>query len=186
MMFCPGFTVVEVPKNASTSLRRALEPYQLPDCQLPGPRPARHATFEAIQDWELGHCIGVVRNPFERMVSMWRYCQRKRAEVSKMGFADFVADYVWMEHSTGDRIPITHTPQSVWLTSCDTVIRFERLHLDAFGVFALQGVRLKALPVKNAAPIGGDWRDEYTTKLRDTVHERFALDFQKWRYVFND
>jgi len=93
---CPGkidlrishrhrFVFIAVPRTASTSIRRALDPYS--DLKSGFERPFyHHATATELRaafadrdwDWNTYLSFGLVRNPWERMVSQYRYLKQRR------------------------------------------------------------------------------------------------------------
>lgn len=155
-----GWCVVENPKCATQSMRAAL--------------PESHITAEQHQYlWDVFpdvRCV-VVRNPFDRMVSGWRYNGR-------LGdFKKWLTGAPW----SASGLDIKRTPQTTWAWRCNHVIRFEALD-DGWRRF-LDKVSLpyRPLPHKNATE-HDHYRDIIDAESRAIIEDRFYPDFAAWGY----
>jgi len=118
----------------------------------------------------------VVRNPWDRIVSMWAFTGKRRG-------VDFD---VWLNTSRwvpGVGLDATRVPQICWAWKCDRIIRFENLE-EEFGQFCFDvGLGEVELPRKNES-IRPPYRDVFTPKTRAIVADRFAPDINDFGYEF--
>jgi hypothetical protein len=148
---------VHIPKTGGTSIGTALNigHDHLPASKVSEPR----FTF--------------VRNPFDRLVSVWEFCrpnpvEKLRQIVNGMTFAEFA------------RVPCDNLflrTQSSWLDApVEFIGRFESLHED----FAkLSDKPLPHLLKSERRP----WREYYDADTLAYVAERYAEDFVRFGYV---
>ena len=161
MILGEDFAFVANPKTGSRSAREV----------LPGKPWGRHAHNYYIPE-KRPRVVGVVRNPFDRVVSGWRgYCESREEmpldHYLEMRFDEFLG------------VPFQVWPQSAhWLKPCNVVLRFERLAEDFFGAFGLE------LPHEGATR-RGPFKDHYTAETRQVVEDRFAADFARWGYSWS-
>lgn len=160
MMVGASFIFVENPKAASRSVSDALRHVADYDASSHVHSPDVPPTDKLI--------VGVVRHPFDRIVSGWRYFCRWRREVSLIA-------YLGMDSDDLLGVPFQHWPQGRWLDRCHVVLRFERLALEFRRVFGLD------LPHMNTSD-RGHYRDHFDTRTRRIVEKRFAADFARWGY----
>jgi chondroitin 4-sulfotransferase 11 len=135
--------------------------------------------------------FSVVRNPWDRMVSVYHRQDRDMVEQSRaqgvalegLGFDDFVEASMGVRHA--------HLrPQHEYLTGAagglavDFVGRFETLGESFQEVCRLLGVRAR-LPVKYASRRQSrDYRRYYGARSRALVAERYARDIEIFGYAF--
>jgi len=180
---------VHIPRNGGYSILHAMKA-KYPDtkkiswghariCDAKGVNLKKYTTF------------AVVRNPWERMVSLWSFLsqnkktyetrkgkRRSTKELKKIGFSDWLLKY-------GKRswyMITTDTPQMRWITKnekivVDHVIRFENLAQE------LKKVDLKKLPMRHKSK-HGDYRKYYNEESKKFVDEVFEKDIKEWRYEF--
>lgn len=135
--------------------------------------------------------IACVRNPFDRMVSMFSFSNGKNfgdfyGEKNSGTFKDFI-DLLYKKWRAKDKSFIGIHPQTMW-THCDffrprVVLRFHSLQQDWESMIA--SYQIKSLPIqlpRENKSEHGDWREYYTSELRDKVLEIFEDDFDKWRF----
>jgi len=140
-----------------------------------------------------------VRNPWARMVSLYRYlCQRhpagemhNPAKMREMGFRDWLTDDpFWSAHDVlwgGRKLPpFQQRPQMWWAEGCNFIGQVENIEVDFADACWMAGIKSPSrLPRLNATE-GGDWRAEYDGKSRDFVAHHFAEDIKKFGYEFGE
>ena len=136
----------------------------------------------------------VVRNPYERMVSLWMFIanhklsyetrngkRRKAQELQKMGFEWWLLNHGKKSHN----IITSDTPQVAWMTrhgkfKMDHVIRFENLVEDFCDV---TGLAADVLPVTHQTQ-HSEYQKYYTKAAREYVAKVFKPDIKRWGYKF--
>lgn len=179
-----SYIFVHVPKTGGQSITAAL---------VDGAKEVKkHAPLYAAE--RRGRfAFGFVRNPWARMVSLYRFhCQKmqiqgdnySRYETIKMGFKAWaLTDKFYMkEDSNRNVLPLQRRPQLWWLEGADFIGRFENIEEDFARIVALAGV-VGPLPLGHInATRGGDWRDEYDEESLAFVAEHFAPDIERFGY----
>lgn len=175
---------IEVPKTGSTActlhLRDAGGWFQNGSKgtkQVPGTSfPGRHAllsqeTRDVFDDLGVT-AYGVVRNPWDRMASLWR--------ASAPGSTSFIS-YLKTGRFTHGHIDIMTTPQHEWLRWVDHVIHYENLAREwdqmsyQFGHLPLGPIPPRNVSKSRAIP-------PWTAEEIAIVAERFAIDAEVYGY----
>jgi hypothetical protein len=138
-----------------------------------------HATAEIardeVPDWDKMRSFAFVRNPWDRMVSVWRKF------APNLDFPTFV--------NRPAIFGLNQRPQVAWLFDrngkqiVDDIGRFEDLNRDFAQIAASWGSTAQPLPHINATD-HADWRSYYTPELRDHVSKTFAADIETFGYRF--
>lgn len=188
-MICTGsYAFIHVPKTGGMAVTQAL-----------GGKSPGYATHTPLHCITMGErfAFGFIRNPWARLVSLYRFmCQKTLREtdnfdqdaVREMGFRRWLMDdrfYMqedaeWM---TSDLPPMQRRPQMWWLRGCDFIGRFENLTDDfrrACRLIDMTPPRLNHVNVTK----GGDWRAEYDMPARRFVEQHFAADIEFGGYRF--
>jgi len=203
VIYDPAYIFVHVPKTGGTSVCNALG--RSTRKEFPAHTPLRCV--------EKGNrfAFGFVRNPWVRMVSLYRFmCQKefKRTDnfdqehVRKMGFKRWLMDdrfimqedtlpggepWVMRTHWTGDGgtelPPMQRRPQLWWLKGCDFIGRTETLAADLAEVVARLDIKANEVGRNNTTK-GGDWREEYDAETRAFIAEHFRPDIATFGYAF--
>jgi hypothetical protein len=124
----------------------------------------------------LGYEFCVVRNPWERLVSMYHYSLQKDSFMlaNVDSFEDWILYTDW---------GACKRPQMEWAKHCDYVLRFENLNED-FKVIQDFYHCHAPLPHKNASS-HGDYRGYYTSQeMIDLVAYKHEIDIKKFGYEF--
>ena len=136
--------------------------------------------------------FGFVRNPWARMVSLYRFhCQKaplpndnySRDETIKMGFqAWLMTDQFYMKEDIDHAMPpLQRRPQLWWLDGADFIGRFENIDEDFARAMALADVTAAPLGHINTTD-GRAWRNEYDAESRAFVAKHFAPDIERFGY----
>lgn len=142
--------------------------------------------------WERRFTFSVVRNPWDRAVSLYHF----RVDTDQTGLGDgrlsfpdwAVAVYRDRDPELRDK-PRMFAPQTWWLAGADgrpdvdRVARFERLGADFDDICRRIGVRAELPHLK--ASRRGDYRRYYTPAAHDAVADAFASDIAEWGYRFD-
>jgi hypothetical protein len=197
MIYNDKFIFVHVPKTGGTSVRRALESKYAVKRSAHFHCALRNAPMPTANRF----AFGFIRNPWERMVSYYRFmCQKpagpndhkvyKRQAVIDMGFKDWVLHAKWgaeIKKAVGDFEGATtthHVSQMWWLRGCDFIGRFEWLQQDFDAVMERLQLPKILLPHYQKTH-GGAWQDEYDGELVDFVRWKFAEDIKAGGYAFD-
>ena len=177
---------VHINKTAGTSVARAL-----------GQPLTAHPTAEEIRDrigrrvYESKPSFAVVRNPFDRFVSLFEFRRRRGLIPDGISF-----DH-WTRETIVERNPIWmgnsrwFMPQICWVTAAadrgtlivNEIARFESLNTDFARIVCPLGITTQ-LPVLNSSSGRGRYRDYYTSETREMVTGYYAQDLDTWDYEF--
>jgi Sulfotransferase family len=119
-----------------------------------------------------------VRNPWDRMISLYFSPGRKVAEWDRAAFKALVsktlsvADYLRLEET--DRDPFGNV---------DRIMRFENLSEDFLAVCQQLGISSSPLPTYNRST-RDDYAQYYNDELRELVRQRFAAEIEHFGYRF--
>ena len=185
---------VDIPKTASKSTYRLYG----------GEQVARHASIRHVLDGGLGldprehFTFSIVRNPWERMFSLWywnRFVKARKQRCPGVSFEEFCLTFELARWAIPGLDPagvsVNRTPQTAWVTDAagavavDKVYRFERLEkcwrdLDARGYRrTAPGMHVNRLTRKPK-----DWRSRYSQEMVDAVARIFAPDIETFGYAF--
>jgi len=139
---------------------------------------------EILRDYMDCSKIAIVRNPFERMVSVWSYFKNNHKygmEIALSGFDHFIRSVF----NTPDEISNLHYRSQVNLLSQDNIFLPDTV-IDLHETDKIK----QCLPVRNlihhqsTRSEHGPYQEYYTDELIDLVHKRFAVDFRELKYVF--
>tara|TARA_Y100001933_G_scaffold265198_1_gene336816 strand:- start:2458 stop:2964 length:507 start_codon:yes stop_codon:yes gene_type:complete len=118
---------------------------------------------------------GVVRNPYERMVSWWKFASTGRSGKNK-SFLDF------LEHPTKQ-----HTTKYYQYFGGNKIgiLRYENLVSDFVSFCDEVGIPRQKLPHKNASK-HRCYTEYYDDETRQIVAERYARDIEYFGYEFGE
>lgn len=137
--------------------------------------------------------FGFVRNPWARMVSLYRFqCQKlwkptddyNQAETRALGFKAWLMrdEFFMVQDTKRDMPPMQRRPQLWWLEGVDFIGRFENIKEDFAHVVAHVGLK-KVPPLGHInTTIGGDYRAEYDDESLAFVAEHFAPEIKRFGY----
>lgn len=138
--------------------------------------------------------FGFVRNPWSRMVSVWR--MNMRFHRNTPDFKDYVKSipaFEWMPKKPKRKWK--KTPREVWLykyssmyeftNGCDFVGKLENLQQDFNIVCEKIGVPHRQLPHTNKTK-HKHYTEYYDNETREIVAEKYAKDIEYFGYKFRD
>jgi hypothetical protein len=192
-----GYIFVHVPKTGGQSVSRALgeKTREVPT----------HSPLHLHSNDDL-FSFGFIRNPWDRMVSLYSFlCQKpfkatdnfKQDQVRAAGFKSWLMDdefYMkedfrlpegesWVVGGQGDLPPMQRRPQLWWLDGADYIGKFETLTFDFHYICNRIGIKASKLPHINRTK-HKHYRDYYDSETRDFVATHFASDIEYFRYEF--
>ena len=134
-----------------------------------------------------------VRNPFDRLVSCWRYTcfERSRKRLSFPEFLEIAIDdnipydrqHPWRCFVRHHAIPMTHPFNCLHLA--DFVGKFEQLQEDFNTICDMLKVPQQQLPHKNKSK-HKHYTEYYDDKTLSIVTEKYAKDIEDFGYKFGE
>lgn len=124
-----------------------------------------------------------VRNPFDRLVSSWKYLESTRHRALEEVLAAPPADGHDYRHFTRPQADILCEPATGRLV-VDDLVRFETLQADYDRICARIGKPFLQLPRVNVTERDRAWRPYFTTEARRLAETMFARDLALFDYDF--
>ncbi|USN97915.1 MAG: sulfotransferase family 2 domain-containing protein [Phycisphaeraceae bacterium] len=181
---------VKVPKTAGTSISRALACEHLgkPHRDIIQIRDTLAADPAHAGCFETYFKFGFVRNPWDRVVSLFSRKERGR-EQGPETWDEFVE---WIENASDTCVhPTPHRNQLDWFldergeVAVDFIGRFERLDTDFATICERLGLDVPPLPHEKRNPAGRKhFTEYYTAAQRDLIGEKFRVDVEHFGYTF--
>jgi len=180
-----NFIFVHVPKTAGQAITRSL------------PRNKRlkietHCPLHLVDKGDK-YAFGFVRNPWERMVSL--YCFRTQnprpgifdaERLKREGFEYSVLNNtISRQNDTNNFNYYNHRDAMWWLDGCDFIGRVETLQDDFAIVCDKIGIHRRTVKTLNQSR-HGDYRKYHTTKTIEHVAKEHAETIEKFGYSFED
>jgi hypothetical protein len=191
---------VHIPRSAGTSIGRWLKTnIKTNSCK-------EWYTHPLLKDLHTTACsFTVVRNPWDRMVSLYEYSKNIKVEIDGqqvLGFSNTQAQAylnhinnivewpnfnTWVENLETFKMPDIFwfnmlTKQTEWANGVDIVLRFEELEQEFTKIQQL--VNCYAPLLKENYTAHTDYKYLYTTRTKDLIYTWFKDDINKWRYEF--
>lgn len=203
MIYRDKYIFVHVPKTGGLSISASL-----------GGKDKKISTHTPLKCVPKGNrfAFGFMRNPWARMVSLYRFmCQKsfKRTDnfdqdaIRKMGFKKWLMDddffmqeddhpqgepWVmkthWRRDENKDLPPMQRRPQMWWLEGCDYIGHFEDFPDSFDRACYLAGIQARSLPHVNKTK-GGTWHNEYDEESKEFVAHHFKPDIIYGGYTFD-
>ncbi len=139
--------------------------------------------------WDDAFTFTFVRNPWDRIVSLFHHRNRGLRERSQRDVHKVFRDFMLAKT---ENLTQLHRPQPAWLGISDGerslvnfVGRFENMRGDYTHVCSVLDVNRK-LPQRNVSKRDRDWRPYYTDELAAFVAKFYACDVEHFGYGFDD
>ena len=169
------FIFMDIPKTGSVSIFDYLRRH-FPDCVM-----SRHGDFTVPDFSREFFCFSVVRNPYDRMVSLWRYASKNKDNFLFLDKEDFL---FFILNSKSDLIENCSIYDIINRFFTDSYkikfIRFENI-LEDFNSLPFVKVKndIKHLNKSNRKK---DWREYMTPEIESILWERYKKDFEFFDY----
>ncbi|MDB5972997.1 MAG: chondroitin 4-O-sulfotransferase [Hydrocarboniphaga sp.] len=124
-----------------------------------------------------------VRNPFDRLISAWRYLPETRERPLLDVLLDPPRKGHAYRHLTRPQVALLRDPESGALVT-DDLIRFETRQTDFDRVCARIGLAPRPLPHLGAGQRDGDWRGYFDARTRALAEAMFGEDLATFGYRF--
>ncbi len=207
-----GFWFVDIPRCSSTSIRAQLgkrfgRAHGRTAAQLRKgkgmPYFADHVTAQAMRKalpkgaWERLFTFTLVRNPWDRLVSLYHHRVKERDLPAELPFKDFVAGLEKPRYMLSGRF---HSSPVYFMSMVDFLCdREDRLMVDFVGRYESRKEDLGRIGEKIGFPELGDFRmqdttsgrnrhysEEYDDRTRQLVATFYADDIERFGYRFED
>lgn len=157
---------------------------------------AKRFLFDSEATFERTFKFAVVRNPYARAVSCWRYLYSRHPRLWRrartyLSFEYFLRSLPEIWETRSNRHIATHTAP-IWpdITDesgqvlLDYTARLEQLDRDFSEIASRVGLATRRLPHRNHRGGGADYRRRYTRKTRALVEELYGQDIERLGYDF--
>lgn len=139
----------------------------------------------------------IVRNPYDRIVSVWKYVFRKRQWqpkriLMKHSFSYFISQLPTIMQKKYDRFLVTHAAP-IWpditdengVLLMDEILKLENLGKDIEVLNQKIGTNIKHLSRENVNRQNNSYRKYYTEKTKKKVEELYGDDIKNLKYTFS-
>jgi hypothetical protein len=181
-----NFIFVHVPKTAGNAVE-----VTLPKCDK-SHRGEKHIILKDVEK-ERMFAFGFVRNPWDRMVSLYHFrCQKdnQNNKFDQQRLKDFGFEKCLLTSILGVNHPPWTSPElnmtndaMTWLEGCDYIGRYENLQKDFDTICCSLRLEKKELPHTNSSK-HIDYREYYTTEMVDYVAETHKRTIDIFGYGF--
>lgn len=127
--------------------------------------------------------FSVVRNPFDRLISGWKYLKSTRQRSLRDVLSNPPRDGHDFRHLTRPQVAILRDPHTSALV-CDDLIKFETLQADYDRICDRLGKARTPLPHINATERNLAYRDYFDAETRKLAEAMFAEDLATFGYEF--
>ncbi|NIZ14356.1 sulfotransferase family 2 domain-containing protein [Phaeobacter sp. HF9A] len=209
-----NYVFIHIPKTGGTALALALEARAMADDEMLGDTPKarkrrhrisdvktrgrlwKHSTLADIEglasraDLRQMFTFTLVRNPWDRAVSLYHWLQTQRFDhplvplAQRLSFTSFITHPLVMR-AFAETPASSYMRQSDGQEHCSLYIRLEHFASDARPLFDHLGFALD-LPRVNDSNRQRDWRIYYDSRAIDAVRQCCATDIAAFEYSFND
>lgn len=186
------FIYLSTPKACSSSIRVALNKYSDIISKNHSPPYPHHGKVESIKnvfkknkwDWSSYYKFTSVRNPWDRMVSLWTYGKKTKAIPARFEtFQSWLAsDHNWLNLHWGYDDYYREKNGDIAL---NYIIKSESLQLDFKKVCKEINIPYKKIPLINSTK-HKHYIEYYNDKARKIVAEKFAKDIEYFGYEFGE
>lgn len=175
-----NLTFIHIPKNAGTSINEFLEI---------SPENRGHK-----YPWELkkrsGSSFCIIRNPWDRMVSLYRFRKKKGHDVSLFSNPDY-SFKEWLLNPNTPR----NAGKMEWVNQVDIIrpleefvvdyiLRYEYLNEDWMDFCNINNIPFKSLSHSNTSGEKKNYREYYDDETKNFVENVFSKDIKMLSYEF--
>jgi hypothetical protein len=112
-----------------------------------------------------------IRNPYDRMVSLYHYTRKKRQVDRRFGFKRFC--------EVAPTIRNVNFSQLFWIfPGVDFVGRYEDLESDFIALCDALEIKRRKLPLMNISENRKPWQEYYTKEIEEIVYKNYREDFE--------
>jgi len=168
-------TFIHIRRTGGTSVRRTIQAHNRTDI-VPLKEKKHPSISEALAyHGHLGFVFTTVRNPYDRLVSLYHHQKRHRYPGARKPFEKYVYEVAdFNDHAK---------PISEYLDGeVDFVLRYESLEKDYATVCEKIGCKHKKLARHNKSPGKKNYRTYYNEELRKFVYDKYSADFKRFGY----
>jgi len=173
---------IHVPKNAGTSINKILGIKK----KQGGHNTLGEVLNEVGDEFYKHPSIGVIRNPWDRMVSVYKYRKKKKYEHHLKHYNYTFEDWLFDPFTPRISGHMEWLPQIQSLSSNNTlvnyILRYEELQEG--WEFISEKLKLPSeLPILNSTP-GKPYREYYSDRSAEYVSQLFKADIDTFNYTF--
>jgi len=181
-----NITYYHMAKTAGTSIRSWLTLHKNPHSNIIT-LPNDQTITELKTQYYIPYSFTVVRNPWDRMVSLWTYGMNRNWNFTdflpitdtKPNFEQFISALTLLPN---DYINIVSPMTQLIDNNIDVILRFEHLHED-FKI--IQQVMNCVEPLqKIKTSTRSDYKDYYNDTGRNIIAQLFEQDIDQWKYTY--
>ena len=182
----PPIIWAKTPKCAGTSIKRTYH-QQIKDGDIIQllPTEIEQFCFGHSDLWESCYKFAVIRNPFDRIISAWKYLPETKDRL----LIDVLKNYPKKWYGYKKWMHFTQT-QTDMLSDVDgfiphdKLIRFEDLEAGLNEVMAVNGIQPIKIIYMNRSVRDRDYRKYYNTETRRMVERMYWMDLKLFGYEF--
>jgi hypothetical protein len=186
-------TFIHIPRTTGLSIKHWLKTH----CNSPYREDTNHPKYSTfLGDDSKNFSFTVVRNPWDRMVSMYRYLrviaqsnEYPTLLVNDITNKNFPSFYTWL-----DRLHTFKKHESLWFDTStqqiewfdlkiDTVVKFENYDNDMIQIKDYLNLYAD-IPKINSSSRMADYKYYYNTKTKNIVGKAFENDIETFNYKF--
>ena len=181
-----NFIFVHVPKTAGNAVE-----VSLPKCDK-SHIGEKHILLQDVNKGDM-FAFGFVRNPWDRMVSLYHFrCQKdnQNNKFDQQRLIDFGFEKCLLTGILGENFPPWDNPKlnmtndaMTWLHGCDAIGRYEKLQEDFDSICRMGNLDPVKLPHTNSSR-HDDYRSYYTQEMIDFVAEKHKRTIELFDYTF--
>lgn len=202
-----GFWFVDIPRTSSSSIKAELGRRFGPGYGKSNPVLGEHVSQQLFEDhipaermrqilgeksWDALYTFTFVRNPFDRVQSLYHYLKKFDEIPERWDFTEFIQRLV----DADDKTPylgyhgLRYDASDFILDQCgnilvDDVFRYEDRNAGIKSISEKIGFpELGQLHILNASPKDRNYRELYNDASRELVSKRFAKDIELFDYSF--
>jgi len=182
---------VKTPRCAGTSLLRQCKTLGIIPEQMICIVPRRKNDFIAKNKavWDQAYKIAIVRNPFDRMISAWKYLQQTKHIRPGISLKELLINLpdqtkypkAWL-HLTQSQADLIQDVDGC--ITYDKIVRFESINIGLYEVCMENGIEPFELYRSNESVREPGYRQYYDSETRAMVEQKYWIDLKLFGYEF--